>query len=237
MTRPAHNTYGYSRVSTTEQATDRGSLDDQQRRIEGAAMIRGERLTRVFTDPGVSGSVDLSLRPAGADLLAAIQPGDVVIAAKMDRMFRSARDALATVERLRERGVRLILADMGTDPVTENGASKLFFTMLAAFAEFERTRIAERVTDGKRAKRAKGGHTGGSAPLGKRVVGTGRDARLEDDPTETALLARLRELRERGFSYDHTAVALEAEGFRGRTGKPLARQQLHRLLTRQAPAA
>jgi DNA invertase Pin-like site-specific DNA recombinase len=232
----AYNTYGYSRVSTTEQATDRGSLEDQQRRIEGAAMIRGEAITRVFTDPGISGSVDLSQRPAGADLFAALRPGDVVIAAKMDRMFRSARDALATVERLRTRGVRLVLADMGTDPVTENGASKLFFTMLAAFAEFERTRIAERVTDGKRAKRAKGGHAGGSAPLGQRVVGTGREARLEEDPGEAALLARLRELREGGLSYEHTAVALEAEGYRGRTGKPLARQQLHRLLTRIAQA-
>jgi hypothetical protein len=91
-------------------------------------------------------------------MLARLSPGDVIIAAKLDRLFRSARDALATVDRLKERGVSIVLADMGAEPVTENGVSKLFFSILASVAEFERWRIAERMQEGRVGKRTRGGH-------------------------------------------------------------------------------
>jgi DNA invertase Pin-like site-specific DNA recombinase len=44
----------------------------------------------------------------------------------------------------------LIVADMGADPVTDNGTAKFFFTVLAAMAEFDRERILERTLDGGR---------------------------------------------------------------------------------------
>jgi putative DNA-invertase from lambdoid prophage Rac len=54
-----------------------------------------------FTEAGVSGSVPLADRAEGRRLLAALQPGDVVITAKLDRAFRSAADALGTLEQFR----------------------------------------------------------------------------------------------------------------------------------------
>lgn len=226
--------YGYARVSTEEQAaSDRSSLEDQVRRIEGAAMIRGASVTRVFLDPGVSGAVPLSERPGGRELLACVaaSPGCVVIASKMDRMFRSASDALNTVERLQKAGVSLVLVDMGTESVTENGASKMFFTMLAGFAEFERYRIAERVKDGKAGKRARGGATGGYAPYGYRVVGVGREAALEVDETEQRMLAYVERHREYGPT--RIAAMLEEVGYRTRIGTSFTKQQVARLLTQQ----
>jgi len=74
--------------------------------------------------------------------------GDVVITPKLDRMFRSALNALAVLGQLKERGVSLHMIDLGGD-VTGNGISKLVFTILSAVAEAERDRIRERIRDVK----------------------------------------------------------------------------------------
>ena len=99
--------YGYTRVSTERQADEGESLDVQQRQIGGYAMMKGLEIGRVFVDRGVSGSTRLTERPQGAALLAALEPGDVVVTAKLDRMFRSALDALDVLAQLKERGISL----------------------------------------------------------------------------------------------------------------------------------
>jgi DNA invertase Pin-like site-specific DNA recombinase len=186
--------YGYIRVSTTEQALG-GSLADQERRIRGVALMRGQAVDRIFAEPGISGSVPLEQRPMGSELAAALRLGDILVLAKLDRAFRNAADALNRADAWREAGVDLIVADMGTDPVTRDGAAKMFFGMLALVAEFERGRILERTAEGRRAKAQKGGHTGGSAPFGYRIEGRGREARLIPDPKQQKALAAIRRLR------------------------------------------
>ena len=74
----------------------------------------------------MSGSKPLAERPEGGPLLARLGKGDVLIVAKLDRAFRNAADALATAERLKARKVDLIVADMGSEPVTQNGVSRMF---------------------------------------------------------------------------------------------------------------
>ena len=69
--------YAYVRVSTTEQAEDdKSSLDDQARMIEYTAKARGETITQVFRDPGVSAAIPLRQRPAGKLLLESMKPGE-----------------------------------------------------------------------------------------------------------------------------------------------------------------
>jgi DNA invertase Pin-like site-specific DNA recombinase len=204
--------YGYLRVSTAEQA-DGTSLASQEAVLHRRAADRGASVVRMFTDAGVSGSVPLGERPAGGEMLGCLQPGDVIVAAKLNRLFRSAADALSTVEALKARGVGVILADMGSEPVTENGVAKLFFTMLAAFAEFERDRIKERQAEGQRRKREAGGHVSGSAPFGYRVVGRGKQSQLEPVEAEQAAIRRMRALRSEGASLRAISTAMKAEGF------------------------
>src|SRR5262249_62394705 len=93
--------YGYTRVSTTEQAQDRTSLTDQERRIRGAAMIHGDGKEEplIISDQDVSGSIQLAKRPQGGRLWQQLQRNDVLIAAKLDRVFRSAEDAHTTARR------------------------------------------------------------------------------------------------------------------------------------------
>jgi len=203
--------YGYIRVSTSEQAgDDRTSLDTQRRKVAAVAELAGLPLARVFEEPGVSGGTGLAERPGGQELLAALRPGDTVIVAKLDRAFRNAADALATAEAWKKRGVDLIVADMGTEPVTHNGVSRMFFGMLALVAEFERERIKERSAEGRAAKRRAGGHIGGSAPFGYRKVGAGRAARLEPDPEQQAALATMRALAATGIASRAIAAAVQA---------------------------
>ena len=66
----------------------------------------------------------------------------------MDRMFRSAADALHVIEGRRK--ISLWLLDLGND-CSGNGISELIITILAAVAQFERGLISERIKDAKRA--------------------------------------------------------------------------------------
>src|ERR1700749_745390 len=192
-------TYGYTRESGADQVKGT-SLDDQERRVRGLAHMRGADDIRIFRDEGISGSVALDQRPEGSKLTAALRPGDTVIASKLDRMFRSASDALNRAQGWKEQGVTLILADIGTEPVTENGVGKLMFTVLAAMAEWERDRIAERVADGRTAKKARGGFIGGT-PFGYVKTGQGKASMLGLRPNAPAMFATVAEARDAGMSY------------------------------------
>jgi hypothetical protein len=120
--------YGYCRVSTARQASEGESLDVQRPQIEGYAHMHGLTLRGVTVDEGVSGSIPVNERPKGGPLFAKLRKGDIVIAPKLDRLFRSALDALQVVEDLRKRGVSLHLLDLGGD-ISGNGLSKLFLTI------------------------------------------------------------------------------------------------------------
>src|SRR6201994_3017615 len=182
--------YGYARVSTLAQADEGESLDVQQRTIAGYAQMHGLEVASVFVERGVSGSKPLADRPQGAALLAALEPGDVVITPKLDRMFRSALDALDVLGRLKQAGVALHMIDLGGD-TTGNGVSKLVFTILSAVAEAERDRSRERITEVKRDQRQRGRYLGGKIPWGYRV---GDDGALVPIPEQQAALKRMRKL-------------------------------------------
>jgi putative DNA-invertase from lambdoid prophage Rac len=156
--------YGYVRVSTDRQADEGESLGTQQRVIDGYAMMNGLTLDSIFVERGVSGSKPLGERPEGARLLAGLKAGDVVITPKLDRMFRSALDALDVLGQLKDRGVSLHMIDLGGD-VTGNGVSKLVFTILSAVAEAERDRIRERIRDVKADQRKRQRYLGASSRL------------------------------------------------------------------------
>ena len=192
--------YGYCRVSTTEQAEDGSSLDAQRQQITGYAMMKGWNVTKTFIEAGVSGSVPLADRPEGRRLLETIGKGDIVITAKLDRMFRSAADALVTLEELKGQGVALHMIDLGGD-VTGNGISKMVFTILAAVAEGERDRIRERIRDAKRHLAAQGVFGGGRRPFGFDIVQDGDVQRMVPNATEQAVIERMKSMRANGATY------------------------------------
>lgn len=219
--------YAYTRVSTIEQASG-SSLDEQLSKAKGAAMMMGAELDQAFIDSGVSGSTALRERPAGNRLLDTAKHGDIIIVAKLDRIFRSAADALTMVEELKNGDIDLIVLDMGLEPVTRNGASKMFFGMMACVAEFERSRIKERQAEGMKAKRAKQGFTGGKRPFGYQVQGDGKDAVLVEDPAEQSALKMIRDMREDGYGYERIAKTVRS------CGVSLSHMTVKRILERES---
>src|SRR6516164_1896724 len=88
--------HGYVRVSTREQAgDDRLSLSIQEQEIRDlASSCYPQRESILWSDPGQSAwSIPLGQRKAGRAMLEALQPGDIIVATKFDRLFRSIRDA------------------------------------------------------------------------------------------------------------------------------------------------
>lgn len=201
-------TYGYVRVSTQRQADEGESLAVQQRQITGYATMIGVTAPEFFIEEGVSGTKPLGERPAGKELFAGLQRGDVIICAKLDRMFRSALDALNMAKAFKEKGVSLHLIDLGGD-VTGNGISKLFFTIISAVAEAERDRIVQRILDVKRDQKRRGKHLGGSRPFGYRVS---KEGELIEDAREQAAIGQVRAMHAAGKSLRSIQAALIADG-------------------------
>jgi putative DNA-invertase from lambdoid prophage Rac len=183
---------GYIRVSTVEQAANGDSLDTQRQQIIGYAMMKGWQVSQFFIEAGVSGSVPLAARPEAQRLLAIAKAGDVIITARLDRAFRSAADALVTLEEFKRKGIGLHMIDLGGD-VCGDGISKLIFTILSAVAENERDRIRERIRDVKQHLASQGVYGGGKRPFGFDVV----DGRLVPNIQEQAALRKMVTLRKK----------------------------------------
>ncbi len=190
--------FGYCRVSTALQANGGDSLEEQTMRIRGYAMTQGWTIADddIHVERGVSGSVPFAERPEGKVLLAAVERGDVIITTKLDRAFRSASDALGTLEVLKEDGVGLVMMDLGGD-VTGNGISKLVFTILAAVSESHRDRIRERVRESKQYRASVGLYNGGKKQFGYDII----DGKMVENAEEQATLRRMLERRAAGTSY------------------------------------
>lgn len=171
-------------------------------------MMRSLSLDRVFVERAVSGSKPLPKRPEGRLLLDALRPDDILLCPKLDRMFRSASDALEGSERFRKQGVSLHLLDLGGD-ITGNGIGRMFFALTAAFAEFERDHIAERITDVKENERRKRRFLGGARPFGYRV---GVDGGLVEDAEEMRVIEKARRWKEDGLSLRKITGLVRAEG-------------------------
>ncbi|MBX3161876.1 MAG: recombinase family protein [Deltaproteobacteria bacterium] len=139
----------YLRVSTTDQRQD---LQDD----ETIELIerRGWQLAGTYSDQGVSGSREH--RRGLDDMLADARRGrfDVVVVWRSDRLFRSLKNMVNTLAELDALNVAFVSCTEAFDTTTPQG--KLLMHLVAAFAEFERTTIAERVRAGLAAARRRG---------------------------------------------------------------------------------
>lgn len=135
-------TFGYARVSTRHQHEDRQVK---------ALSEYGIRQEDIYVDK-VSGLKEH--RPALDRLLSVLRSGDTVVVSSFDRLARSTKQLLELAERFDKEGVRLVSMKENLDTSTPQG--KLFFTISAAFAEFERSLIQERREEGMAIAQEKG---------------------------------------------------------------------------------
>lgn len=189
--------YGYVRVSTIQQADHGDSLEAQIKQVTSYAASRGLVLPEsgIFVERGVSGGSEFANRPEGSRLLSAISSGDVLILSKLDRGFRNLRDALGTLHLLKERGVIFCCLDLGGE-VSGSGVGSILFAVMGAFADFERSRIASRISEVKQMRKAQGFYVGGRRGFGFDVV----DGKKVANDAEQALLDQMKSMRQEGSS-------------------------------------
>ena len=150
-----HTLIGYARCST-----DKQDLAAQKDILSGL----GVAPDRIYTDHGFTGTS--RARPGLDQALAALRPGDTLVVPKLDRLARSVPDAREIADSLSARGVRLQLGAAVHDPNDPMG--KLFFNILATFAEFEADLILMRTREGMAVARAKGKLRGKKPKLSER---------------------------------------------------------------------
>ena len=150
-----HTLIGYARCST-----DKQDLAAQKDILSGL----GVAPDRIYTDHGFTGTN--RARPGLDQALAALRPGDTLVVPKLDRLARSVPDAREIADSLSARGVRLQLGAAVHDPNDPMG--KLFFNILATFAEFEADLIRMRTREGMAVARAKGKLRGKKPKLSER---------------------------------------------------------------------
>jgi len=144
----------YARVSTSDQ-----SVEMQVVELRQVAQQRGWVVVEEFTDEGISGAVES--RPALDKMMDEARRGrlDLVVVWKLDRLGRSLQHLLQLLDELQRLGVGFVsVRDAGIDTTSATG--RLLLHLLAAFAEYERCLIKERVLAGVRRAQAEGKHCG-----------------------------------------------------------------------------
>lgn len=143
--------FAYARVSTVTQLTE-----NQREQIKQAGYTIEKRR---YVEEQISGSVPALQRPGFASLLDRLEEGDTVVVTKLDRLGRDSIDVQQTVNLFLERGVRLVVLQLGNLDLTSK-AGALMVKMLAAVADFERDLIIERTQAGLARAKAEGKRLG-----------------------------------------------------------------------------
>lgn len=166
---------GYARVSTEDQ-----NLAPQ------LDQLRKDGCTRVFREKMTGKACS---RPALAQALAMLQPGDTLVVWKLDRLGRSLKHLTDILHDLEARGIGLRSLSDSIDTSTPSG--RLMFHLLGAIAEFEAGLISERTKLGLQDARRRGRRLGRPARLGAQQLQHARRLRDEHQMSCADIAARL----------------------------------------------
>mgnify|MGYP002682639673 FL=1 len=161
----------YARVST-----DRQSTESQLNALREYAGKRAWAISKEYIDEGYTGSN--TKRPAFNAMMADARKRkfDVLLVYKLDRLSRSLKDLITTLDDLKSMGIDFISYDNGLDTTTPTG--RLIFNVVGAVAEFEKDIIRERVRAGLENAKRKGKRLG-RPPVSSHLVDEAKKLRSE----------------------------------------------------------
>lgn len=161
--------FSYARVSTESQTTENQKLE-LKNFVEKS--LNGKFLEKYYFAENISGKVPASERPEFQKLLNKLDDDDVLVVSKIDRLGRSTKDVLNTIDIItKEKKCKLFVVQLGFTDLS-SPAGSLLITMLSAVAQMERDLIVERTKSGL-ARAKKEGRVGGTVPLEKMLAKKG----------------------------------------------------------------
>jgi DNA invertase Pin-like site-specific DNA recombinase len=210
------NVIGYCRVSTEEQGRTGVGLEAQRSLIRGECDRRGWKLRRFAED--VASGKTTNGRHGLADAITEIEHGDAhaLVAAKLDRVSRSALDFANLAERAKHKHWALVVLDLGVDMTTPVG--EMVAGVLSYMAQFERRLIGERTRQALAVKQAQG------VKLGQ--------PRQHVDPV---VMSRIRRERAAGHTLSAIADGLNTAGLLREHGTRWWPAQVGRVLSYDPP--
>lgn len=192
--------YAYCRTSELEDSMDQdrlnGILEPELLGIQTYCLQKGWYMTQTITETNCRWNQEFVDRERGKLLLEAMNPGDVLLCSRLERIASSSQEVQMLVNLFSQRQIALHVVELGgdiTDPELTVSASRA----VAIFAALEKRKSAERIKGVKQQQKQQGRYLGGSRPFGYMIHDNGR---LIENPMEQKVLKRIFELKREGKS-------------------------------------
>jgi len=210
--------YAYLRLSTSEDK-QKNSFDTQLREIE-----KHFNIAKVFKET-ISGSAELHRRKALLQMLEQLKKNDKVIVMRLDRISRDTVQSGWIRYEIEKKSAELITLEN----TKKDNTTKLIENILLAFAEYEKETTKWRINKTLDLKKSKGEALGGKyAKFGYSFIMKNNKKMLIENEEEQKVIARIKKFRNK--SCNRIASILAEDGVKGKSGKPIERKQVHRIL-------
>jgi len=218
---------GYVRVSTSEQAIEGISLDNQKAKIQSYCELNDLELTEIIEDVGSGKNLK---RDGIQEILALIKRKEIdsLIVYKLDRLSRKVIDVLTLIETFEKNGINFHSLNEKIDTGTAIG--RFFLNITASLAQMERDLISERTKDALQMK-ISNGERAGQVPFGWRLADDGNTLIKHEKEQEAISLAR--RFKGKGYSFRAICEVLEGKGYKA-NGKGWHPQTIKNILKKAA---